>query len=108
MTSVASAVRGIQPTASVIDHARRVRVVHPFHPLAGRELELLDHGYRWGQERVFFCERGQARVRSLPASWTDLVDADPFVVIAAGRCFCRPEELLQLAGLLAGLGERDV
>ncbi len=81
-------------------------MVHPFHPLAGRELELLDHGYRWGQERVFFRE--QARVRSLPASWTDLVDADPFLVIAAGRCFCRPEELLQLAGLLAGLGEKDV
>lgn len=83
-------------------------MVHPFHPLAGRELELLDHGYRWGQERVFFRDRVQARVRSLPAPWTDLVDADPFLVIAAGRCFCRPEDLLQLARLLAGLGERDV
>ena len=83
-------------------------MVHPFHPLAGRELELLDQGYRWGQERVFFREREQARVRSLPASWTDLVDADPFLVIAAGRCFCRPEDLLQLAVLLAGLDERDV
>jgi hypothetical protein len=39
--------------------------------------------------------------------WTDVADADPFLLIAAGRAHFRPAELLQLARLLAELkGQR--
>jgi hypothetical protein len=44
----------------------------------------------------------------LPASWTDVVDPDPFVVMAAGRSLFRVEDLLTLADLLAELGEERV
>jgi Family of unknown function (DUF5372) len=52
---------------------------------------------------VFFREPGQARVRSLPARWTDVDRTDPFLVVAAGRAHFRPEDLLQLAHLLTEL-----
>jgi hypothetical protein len=40
---------------------------------------------------------------SLPATWTDVVGPDPFVVVSAGRSHFRPADLLQLAVLLCEL-----
>jgi len=40
---------------------------------------------------------------SLPAAWTDVVAADPFVVIAAGRCPFTTDGLLALADLIGRL-----
>jgi hypothetical protein len=37
---------------------------------------------------------------SLPAAWTDVAPADPFVVIAAGRCPFTAEGLLAVADLI--------
>jgi hypothetical protein len=37
---------------------------------------------------------------SLPAAWTDAAAADPFVVIAAGRCPFTAEGLLAVADLI--------
>ncbi|MBV9544497.1 MAG: hypothetical protein JOY61_08970 [Chloroflexi bacterium] len=55
---------------------------------------------------MFFREPGLAAVRSLPATWTDVVAVDAFVVISAGRSYFRPEDLLQLALLLKELKAR--
>src|SRR4029077_467825 len=67
------------------DRYRRVRVTHPFHPLAGRDFEFIEHRQNWGEDRV--CLRDEnGELFSLPAGWTDAAAADPFVVIAAGRC----------------------
>jgi uncharacterized protein DUF5372 len=66
---------------------------------------LVGFGHTWGEHRVFFREPGQTRVRSLPAIWTDLGGADPFLVISAGRALFRPEDLLKLVRLLAELQE---
>jgi hypothetical protein len=86
--------------------SQRFRVTHPFHPLSGREYELVGFGHNWGEHRVFFREPGQARVRSVPADWTDLVAPDRFVVVSAGRSQFRPADLLQLAALLCELDGR--
>ena len=83
--------------------SQRIRVTHPFHPLRGNEYELVGYGHTWGEPRVFFREHGQTRVRSLPANWTDVAGADPFVVLSAGRSHFRVEDLLQLARLLGQL-----
>ncbi|MBI2917614.1 MAG: hypothetical protein HYY01_06420, partial [Chloroflexi bacterium] len=32
----------------------RFRVVHPFHPLTGREFDLVGCGHTWGEHRVFY------------------------------------------------------
>ena len=55
---------------------------------------------------MFFRRLGDDRVRSLPASWTDVEGVDPFVVLAAGRTFFRVDDLVALASLLAELSAR--
>jgi Family of unknown function (DUF5372) len=67
---------------------------------------MVGFAHTWGEHRVFFREPGQTRVRSLPATWTDVVGADPFVVVSAGRAHFRPAELLQLAAVLSELASR--
>ena len=77
-----------------------LEVTHPFHPLYGRQFELLDHRQTWGEDRVYFQDE-TGRLRRLPASWTSVAAKDPFVVIAAGRAHFRPQDLLQLARMVA-------
>jgi hypothetical protein len=59
----------------------------------------------WGEDRVYFHDE-HGKLRSLPAAWTDVVDADPFVVLAAGRSPFRIAELLELADALDELRAR--
>lgn len=42
---------------------------------------------------------GHGALQSVLTSWTDMADVDPFVVMAAGRCPFRVEDLLALADL---------
>lgn len=77
-------------------------MTHPFHPLCGQEFEFVARRNNWGEDRVcFHDERGE--LKSLPAAWTDVVEPDPFVVVAAGRSPFRVQDLLALAGLLSSL-----
>ncbi|MBO0701314.1 MAG: hypothetical protein J2P38_00140 [Candidatus Dormibacteraeota bacterium] len=82
---------------------QRFRVTHPFHPLSGREYELARYGHTWGEHRVFFREPGEIRVRSLPASWTDILEPDPFVAMAACRSPLHLDDLVLLVALLQDL-----
>jgi len=79
-------------------------VTHPFHPLRGREFELVTYRQNWGEDRVYF-HNDQGQLRALSAGWTSLRAEDPFVVISAGRAAFRTADLLKLAGLLQGLRE---
>ena len=87
-------------------------MTHPFHPLAGRDFEFVAYRQNWGEDRVcLHDENGQ--LFSLPAGWTDVAAADPFVVIAAGRCPFTTDGLLAVADLVDRLrarrhGNRDV
>ena len=87
------------------DRYRRVRVTHRFHPLSGRDFEFVAYRQNWGEDRVHLHdENGQ--LFSLPAAWTDVAVADPFVVIAAGRCPFTVTGLLALADLADRLRAR--
>ena len=77
---------------------RRFRVTHPFHPLFGREFELVHYRQCWGEDRVFYLDEGE-ELRSLPARWTSAVAADPLVVVSAGRSMFRVADLLELSKL---------
>jgi uncharacterized protein DUF5372 len=80
-----------------------VRVTHPFHPLTGREFDLVVRQHTWAEDRVFFVgDDGQ--LRSVPAGWSDVIPEDPFVVVAAGRSPLRVADLLALACLVEDLG----
>ena len=83
-------------TSSSNDNTPKVRITHPFHPLFGREFELIARRSVWREDRVFFhdCE---GKLISVDASWTDLGVEDPFVAISAGRSLFRVEDLLALS-----------
>ena len=65
------------------------------------EFELVGYAHTWGEHRVFYRRTGDDQVRTLPARWTDVVEPDPFLVLAAGRSLFRVEDLLALAVLVA-------
>jgi len=80
----------------------RVRVTHPFHSSARRELEFVKRRNNWRADRVYM--RGDAgELVSLLAEWTDPVREDPFVVVARGRAPFHLEGLLALSELVASL-----
>jgi len=56
----------------------------------------------WSDDRVFFLD-GDGRQYSLPAGWTDAVEPDVFVAMAAGRCPFRLADLLALGQLIDDL-----
>ena len=77
-------------------------MTHRFHPLFEREFEFVVHRHNWAEDRVY-CRDEDGRLFSLPASWTDVVGDDPFVVIAHGRCPFTTDGLITLADLIDGL-----
>lgn len=79
-----------------------VRITHPFHPQCGEELAVVAHRHDWGEERVFYRDR-HGYLTSLPAHWTSVLAADPFVVVAAGRSRLRAADLVGLAALVREL-----
>jgi hypothetical protein len=80
-------------------------VTHRFHPLCGRDFEFVEHRQNWGEDRVCLHDE-DGRLFSLPAAWTDAVGADPFVVVAAGRCAFTTDGLLAVADLIDRLRAR--
>jgi hypothetical protein len=77
-------------------------VTHRFHPLSGRDFEFVAHRQNWGEDRVHLHDENGV-LFSLPAGWTDVAPADPFVVVADGRCSFTAGGLLALAELIDGL-----
>jgi hypothetical protein len=81
------------------------RVTHPFHPWHARQFELVAYKNAWGEDRVYFYNEHQQLI-GLPTSWTDVIAADPFVVVSAGRALFRAEDLLELVRLIGRLSSR--
>jgi hypothetical protein len=80
-----------------------LHVTHPFHPLFGREFEIVTYRQNWGDERVYVRGPGD-ELMSLPVAWTDMGVVCPFVMVGAGRSLFRFEDLLALSHLLEQLG----
>ena len=64
------------------------------------------HKSAWGEDRVYFYNE-QQQLLAWPASWTDVIPADPFVTVAGGRAPFRADDLLELAELLRHLSGKD-
>jgi len=77
-------------------------VTHPFHPLFGREFELVTYKKAWGEDRLYFRD-DNGRLHHMPVGWTSVEALDAFRTIAAGRCRFKTEDLLQLADLVSRL-----
>lgn len=61
----------------------------------------------WGEDRVYFYNEDQ-QLTAIPASWTDVVAADPFVTVAAGRAPFRANDLLEMARVIHSLSPKVV
>ena len=57
---------------------------------------------------MFFRRPGDQRIHSLPSSWTDVEDPDPFVALSAGRSPFRVCDLIALAAVIEELGRPAV
>ena len=69
---------------------------------------MVGFAHTWGEHRVFFRKPGDQRIHSLPSSWTDVEDPDPFVVVAAGRSPFRVGDLIALGPVIQELSRRSV
>jgi hypothetical protein len=76
-------------------------VTHPFHPLLGRQFDLISYKHCWGEDRVFYVDESE-QIRSLPARWTSAVADVPFLVVSGGRSHFRLADLLELVALVRG------
>lgn len=74
-------------------------MTHPFHPWFGCEFTLVTYRLNWGEERVYFHDDA-GRLVAIPARWTSVFPADPFVVVSAGRSPFRFAQLRELARLM--------
>jgi Family of unknown function (DUF5372) len=81
---------------------QRFRIVHPFHPLQGREFELLVHQRYVSEERVRFLDDDN-QFREIPLSWTNAAPEDPWLVIARERSWFRFDDLLELVRIAEDL-----
>lgn len=68
----------------------RVRSTHPFHPLHGRELTLVDERRNGYGDRVWY-QAADGAVHTVPRGWTSLASPDVLEVVAAGRARCRSD-----------------
>ncbi|MBN2326607.1 MAG: hypothetical protein JXR73_05580 [Candidatus Omnitrophica bacterium] len=75
------------------------KVTHPFHPLYGRELDLVIRRKNWGEDRVYYHDE-TGNLISLPIQYTSVKEIDPFVVIAAGRSLFRFQDLVSLVRVI--------
>ncbi len=74
-------------------------MTHPFHPLCGRAYEFVARRSNWGEDRVCFHDE-HGELKSLPAAWTDVIEPDLFVVVAAGRSPLHVDDLLVLVEMV--------
>jgi Family of unknown function (DUF5372) len=80
----------------------KVRVIHPFHPLSGQEIDAICRRLHWGEDRVVYSDKDN-RLCFISAAWTDIDLEDEFRRIAGGRAAFRTCDLLALHRLLDDL-----
>ena len=85
---------------------QRFRVTHPFHPLHGREFELIEITSILGVGLVHYTA-DDGSLRTVRQAFTSIAAVDPFVRVAAGRSAFRVSDLLALAALLDSLAGDD-
>jgi hypothetical protein len=85
--------------------AQLVRVTHPFHPVAGRQLVCIGERYnRFGKRLLLRID--DSTICSVPPQWTDAAAADPDVVIGQKRALFRIVDLMGLCRLVEQLTVR--
>ncbi len=77
------------------DQVQCCQVTHCFHPLYGKEIQIVMIRQNWGEDRVYY-RHDDGLITAIPASWTSVYDPDVFNVLSDGRSSFRFKELLEL------------
>jgi hypothetical protein len=77
-------------------------VTHPFHPLLGREIQVVSQKRIFGNDWLFFID-DEEQQSSVLVAWTSLSVPAPLWALSAGRAYLRADDLLRLADLIAGV-----
>ena len=77
-------------------------MTHPFHPLHGREFELVETRPVMGVGYVHYTGDDGA-LRTIRQAFTSVAAVDPFVRVGSGRSAFRVSDLLALGSLLDSL-----
>lgn len=83
----------------------KVRITHPFHPMAGQEFDVVCRRQHWGEDRVIYIGLDGA-LRSISAGLTDVDPPDDFRRVAGDTASFRTVDLVELCGLLERLRSR--
>lgn len=62
---------------------------------------------RCGTLDLLFYQNARGHLQSVPASWTDIDDPDPFFLIAEGMAHFRVEDLLTLEKMIRSIREKQ-
>ena len=81
------------------DQVQLCTIVHSFHPLYNKKIQIVSLKQGWGEDRVFY-RREDGRLTSIPACWTSIYESHPFNTISEGRSVFRFQELLELVRLI--------
>ncbi|NSW92880.1 MAG: hypothetical protein HPY74_19940 [Firmicutes bacterium] len=81
---------------------RKFKVTHQFSPLFGKEFELIERKLTWGEDRLLYID-DKGEMYLMPASWTDVCDPDPFIVVSNGRSDFKYDDLLELSRIIKGI-----
>ena len=85
--------------------AQFVRVTHPFHPFADRQLVCVGERHNRSGKRLLL-RIDDSTICSVPPQWTDVAAPDPEVVMGRGRALLRVVDLMGLARLVEQLSAR--
>jgi hypothetical protein len=77
-------------------------VTHPFHPLFGRELEVVDRRHFQDGEYIY-VDVGNSKLVRLPSLWTSIGPVDPFIAISAGRSVFLVKDLVRLSRVVTDI-----
>ena len=86
------------------EEKRRVQITHPFHPLCGKQFDLIEQRYIYTESFLYFYD-DHGHLREIPAVWTDFVKVDAYVELASGRSPLHATHLLELADLVGHLAK---
>jgi hypothetical protein len=87
------------------DSQRTFTVIHPFHPLYGQTFSLVTFRQNWAVDKVYYHD-DQERLKSLPSSYTDILPADPFIVLSDKGSLFHPQHMLALWRIIESLQQR--
>ncbi|WP_181919914.1 DUF5372 family protein [Paraburkholderia sp. BL6669N2] len=86
----------------VATSAQLVRIIHPFHPLGGRQLVCVGERYNRSGKRLLLRIDDKSFCSVLP-KWTDMSEPDPEVSMEQERALFTVADLMELDCLVTRL-----